>query len=192
MIAPHLARAGRPGDVCVLLLPGDDELPRLHQLQCSLQARYSGRPHTPVHLTCQRFDVEDETALSLLGSQVRSALDGSPPFPIVATSLVEVASPFWGTRLLRWLIRVTDELHHFCALVDDALVAGGARLHYPHSAGWDPRHVTALEDIPEAETAGHVLGVAYPHDLFLARQVVLSRITGVRDFEILDRLALSS
>jgi hypothetical protein len=175
-------RAGRPGD---------DERPRLRRLQQTLQVRCGGRPHTPVHLTCQRFDVDDERALARLVPKVRTALHGCPPFPLVAISLIEVASPFWGTRLLRWQVRVTDELHRFCALLDEALVAGGARLHYPHSAGWDPKRVTALEDIPEAETAGHVPGVAYPHHLFHARQVVLSRIAGARDFEILDRFALS-
>ena len=52
-------RVARPGDVCVLLEPAEDEIADLRQRQAALQARFGGCPHERVHLTCQRFELQD-------------------------------------------------------------------------------------------------------------------------------------
>jgi len=168
-----------------------DEVSDLRQRQLALQARFGGTLHKVVHLTCQRCAIEDERRIANPIRQLE-ALHTVPPFPIVAVSLIQHTHPFWRTRLLRWRIRVTDELHRFCTLVDSALTQAGAALHYAFSTSRDPKPVTALEGVPQADLDSYLATAKYPHHLFYARQVVLSRIWGRGTFEILSRIQLES
>jgi hypothetical protein len=93
-------------------------------------------------------------------------------------------------RLLRWHVRVTDALHRFCTLVDDTLTYAGATLHYPFSTSWEPKSVTALEKIPQIDPISDLANTEYPHHLFYACQVVLSRVIGRGAFEILAQTRL--
>jgi hypothetical protein len=86
-------RIARPGDVCVLLEPAEDEVVDLRQRQAALQARFGGCPQERVHLTCQRFELQDEHPLPDLIRRLRSGLVAVRPFPIVAVSLVQPVSP---------------------------------------------------------------------------------------------------
>ena len=83
--------------------------------------------------------------------RLKRQLSTCTPFAIVALSLVQYEHAFWGTRILRWHVNVTDELYRFCVLVDSALAESGAELHYPFSTSREPKHATALEDVPEAD-----------------------------------------
>jgi hypothetical protein len=184
-------RPARPGDTFVLLLPAADEIAGLCERQKSLQSRFGGRPHEPVHLTCQRFELPEERPLPSLLDRLRLKLAGVPAFPIVATSIVQMEHPFWETRLLRWQIRGTRALRHFVALVDECLVEMGIRPHYPLTREWGPGLVTALEQIPKLDPDRELDGLDFPHPLFTARQVVISRIKGQKQFEVLGRLGLT-
>lgn len=181
-------RPAQPGDLCVLLEPSADEVPNLRQRQLALQASFGGRPHQVVHLTCQRCAIEDARSTDLIREV--ETLRTVPPVAIVAVSLIQFPHSFWGTRLLRWQIQVTDELHHMCTLVDSALTRAGATLHYAFSTSRKLKPVTALEDIPQADLEGYLATAEYPHHLFYARQVVLSRILGRGRFDILARIKL--
>jgi hypothetical protein len=187
---PH--RTAQPGDVCVLLEPAEEEVADLRQRQVALQARFGGRPHERVHLTCQRFELPDGRLLPDLIRHLRRALVAVRPFLIVAVSLVEAYHRFWGSRLLRWCIQGSDDLRRFEGIVEDALVAAGVRPHFSVTSGWEPTLVTALEAIPEVDLDRHPGDVSLPHHLFVARQVVLSRIKGRREFEILETIELGS
>lgn len=182
-----LTRPAQPGDMFVLLVPSEDELPTLRQRQLALQARFGGRPHEVVHVTCQRFTLPDGRPVEGLIRQFKRRIATCAPFPIVATSLIQYEHAFWGTRILRWLVRVTDELHRFCVLVDETLAAGGATPHYTFSASRAPKHMTALEDVPEADLDGYQPETPYPHHLFTARTAVCSLLKGQGAFEILAR-----
>lgn len=184
-------RTAKPGDICVLLEPSEDESAELRQRQISLQALFGGRPHECVHLTCQRFELQDEYLLPDVIRNLQSALLTVQPFPIIAVSLIQLDHPFWQSRLLRWRIQGTSELQCFGATVEEALVTMGITPHFSHTSGWRPTLVTALEAIPEANLDRHLGGMLFPHHLFVARQVVLSRIKGRGDFQILGTIQLS-
>jgi len=185
-------RSARPGDVCVLLEPGEEEIAELRQRQVALQARFGGRPHERVHLTGQRFELLDEYLLPGLIRRLRRALVAVRPFPIVAVSLVQSYHRFWGSRLLRWRIRGSDDLRRFGIIVEDTLVAVGVRPHFAVASGWEPTVVTALEAIAEVDLDGHLGHTPFPHHLFVARWAVLSRIRGRGEFEILETIRLNS
>ncbi len=182
-------RPAQPGDMFILLQPSEEEAACLRQRQLALQARLGGQPHETVHLTCQRFTLGDESRVTGLIDQV-TKLHTQLPFAIIAVSLIQFEHAFWGTRLLRWQVRVTDELHRFRTLVDDTLTQAGATLHYPFSTSREPWSATALENIPEIDLDSYLAHAEYPHHLFYACQVVLSRIVGRGAFEILAQARL--
>jgi hypothetical protein len=52
---PTPFRPARAGDICILLLPDDDEMSRLNEHQRFLTSHFGGQIHQTVHLTVQRF-----------------------------------------------------------------------------------------------------------------------------------------
>jgi len=177
-------RIARPGDVCVLVEPAEDEITGLRQRQAALQARFGGRPHERVHLTCQRFELQDEHPLPDLIRLLRSGLVVVRPFSLVAVSLVQLESPFWRSRLLRWCIQSSDDLRRLGRIVERTLAAVDIAPHFSLASGW----VTALDGIPEVDLERNLDDIPFPHHLFTARRVVLSRIRGYRQFEILETI----
>ncbi len=185
-------RTARPGDVCVLLEPGEEEVPKIREIQTSLQALLGGYPHERVHLTCQRFRLKEDNLLTAVIEQLDARVASLPPVSVTADAFVVMESPFWQSRLLRWRVQITEDLRRLVTAVEDGLVAAGARPHFPSAAGWMPTLVTALEDFPKREDAGDKLRAqAFPKHLFTGRQVVLSRIAGQRKFDILRTIQLS-
>ena len=185
-------RIARPGDVCVLVEPAEDEITGLRQRQAALQARFGGRPHERVHLTCQRFELQDEHPLPDLVRLLRRGLGAVRPFPIVAVSLIQYESPFWRSRLLRWRIRPSDDVRRLGRIVERTLAAVGIAPHFSLASGWEPTLLTALDGIPEVDLERNLDDIPFPHHLFTARRVVLSRIRGHRQFEILETIRLSA
>ena len=182
-------RLAQPGDMFVLLEPSAQEAICLRQRQLALQARFGGQPHELVHLTCQRFTLGDESRVNGVIDRV-VGLHTQPPLDLVAISLIQFEHAFWGSRLLRWQVRVTDELHCFCRLVDDILTQAGATVHYPWSTSWENKSVTALENVPPVDLDSSLAETEYPHQLFDVCQVVLSRIADQSVFEILAQARL--
>jgi hypothetical protein len=190
-VEPREPRTARPGDICVLLEPAEDEITELRQLQMSLQSLYGGRLHERVHLTCQRFELGDGQVLPDIVQRLGDSIAALQPFHITASSLVEMEHPFWQTRLLRWRIQVTDDVRRFVQLVERGLVAGGVRPHFSYTSGWVPTLVTALEAIPKLDLEHPPAGIPFPQYLFTGRQVRLSKIVGRRQFEILATIPLT-
>jgi hypothetical protein len=185
-------RTARPGDVCVLLVPGPDEVERLQQMQASLQSVFGGTPHQPVHLTCQRFEMAHDDPLPDIVQHLKARLGVVPPVSVIADSVVRVEHPFWRSSLLRWRIRVTDEVRHLVKTIEAGLVAARITPHFPLGSGWVPTLVTALEGIPPGKDLDRHLGEdPFPLDLFTGRWVVLSRILEQREFEILWAMQLT-
>lgn len=179
-------RTARPGDVCVLLVPGRDEADRLQRMQASLQLVFGGAPHEPVHLTCQRFDMVHDHPVSDIIQNLEGRLAAVPPVPVVAASMIQVEHPFWQSRLLRWRITVTDRVQCLIKAIEDGLVAASIDPHFPRDSGWMPTLVTALEGIlPGEDPERRLSKEVFPLHLFTGRRVVLSRILSHREFEIL-------
>jgi hypothetical protein len=185
-------RTAEPGDVCVLLGPGQDEAERLHRLQASLQSVFGGVPHEPVHLTCQRFEMAQDVPLPGIIQHLEARLAVIPPISVVADSVIQIEHPFWQSTLLRWHIDATDEVSHLSAAIEDGLVAAGTTPHFPRDSGWAPALVTALEGItPLADLDRQLNKTLSPLYLFTGRWVVLSRILGQGEFELLWAMQLT-
>ncbi len=183
-------RVARAGDVCLLLEPGRDELPRLRQRQAALQARFGGRPHRRVHLTFQRFELGDESRVAPMVRGLADSLVGLPPIPLVAVSLAQLEAPFWGMRQLRWCIQGSAALSWLGRRTEAGLVAAGVTPHFFGGRNWNPTLVTALDQVPESDMAAHLAELTFPRPLFTGRWVVVSKILGRARFEILDRIEL--
>jgi hypothetical protein len=182
----------KPGDVCVLVLPEPDDADRLRQLQMSLQSVFGGTLHEPVHLTCQRFRMAHDDPLPGIIQNLEATLAIVPPVSVVAASVVQVEHPFWQSSLLRWRIEATDEVRRLATAIEDGLVAAGITPHFPRDSGWAPTLVTALEGITPEEDLDHRPSKdLFPLYLFTGRWVVLSRILGRREFEILWAMQLT-
>lgn len=178
----------RPGDVCILLEPDTNEVPRLRWLQRQLQSTFGGRMQERVHFTCQRFELPDAGKLPLVTQALQAQLGAVAPFPVHADSLELVEHPFWEFCVLRWDLDRTPEMWRFAQLVESALIEAGVALHYPCGDGWRP-HVTALEAI--ASPNGHeVNGTHRGQLLYTARCVVLSQVLEGKRFEILATIEL--
>jgi hypothetical protein len=180
-------RPAQPGDLFLLLEPSEAERAAVRELQAALQVRYGGRPQAYVHLTCQRFALDGGPAVESVIASLRAALSGSRPLSIRATSFIDSGSPFWQTRLLRWRIEPTDELLAFRALIDRTLQGQGIAPHYP----WTSFHVTALEGVIGREGDALSFEDGLPRSLFVARQVVLSRLRGQFEFDLLAEIDLA-
>lgn len=181
-----------PGDVCVLLIPGQDEVERLRRLQASLQLILGGMPHEPVHLTCQRFEMADDLPLPQVIQHLQAGLSTISPVSVIADSVVHFESQFWQSSLLRWRIDSTDEIQRLATAIEDGLVAAGRTPHFLRESGWAPALVTALEGItPRVDPDLQLNKNLFPLYLFTGRWVALSRILGQREFELLWAMQLT-
>ena len=172
-----------------MLEPNVEDMPGIHQLQTSLQMQVGGRIHRRVHLTCQRFSIEDGASTKALVRQLAARIAPLPPIPVRAGAFVVMESVFWKTRLLRWQIQVTEEMRRLLTAIEAGLASAGVQPHYRVVEVARSMLVTALEDLPE-EVNLRPAKEGLPLSLFTGRRVVLSRIVGQRRFEILATLPL--
>ena len=68
----------------------------------------------------------------------------------------------------------------------------GITPHFLVTSGWESTLVTALEGIPGTYLGSYLGDMPFPQHLFIAWQVVLSRIKGRGEFEILETIQLSN
>jgi hypothetical protein len=183
-------RTAQAGDLYVVLEPAPDEVPGVRRQQLALRSIFGGRPHDPVHFSCQRFELPTGVGAEELIRRLREGLRPMPAFPIVAKGLVQLEHSFWGTRLLRWRVRPSKALTVFLNALEDALRPLDAVLHFPTDQGWRPSLVTALEDVGELDLDAYPERAPFPHYLFTARRAVLSRILGPGRFEVLASFTL--
>ena len=184
----HAPRVARPGDVCILLEPDTDEIPRLRALQSHLQSSFGGRPQDRVHFTGQRFRLPGAAHLPPLLQELQKQLANLPPFPVRAHCLELVEHPFWEFCVLRWDLHRTAPMWRFARSVENALLRSGMTPHYPCDDGWRP-HVTALEAIP-SPNGFHFNGTHQGERLYTARRVTLSQLQQGKRFQILATIEL--
>jgi len=180
-------RPAQVGDICVLLESVDDaEATHLYHYQQTLQARFGGKAVVPVHLTCHRLEIQGDAQLATLHEALGQVLSTVSPFALTALSLQTLYVPVLGTCMLKWRVDVTDELRHFSYLVRDAVSRVGATSLYAPDAV--SSLVTALQGVGDLSSEALEIPNMFPHHLFTAAKVELSRIEGPNDFASLATL----
>ena len=187
-----LARPAQAGDLFILLEPVPDELANIREYQRDLQHLFGGRIYENVHVTCQRFTLQDDGSKSDTVHHLVESLSHFHPFSIMTDSLVMVHPPFWQSYMLRWKIRMTEEWWAFVESINSVLEAIEC---FPHYSIEEPATCTALEmDVEKNVADGSMLGL--PCCLFSAQRITLSQLTKVgkheREFEILATVHLSA
>lgn len=187
MTAGFVTRSAQPGDICVLLRPLVFESKVIRQHQAALQAVFGGTLTDDLHLTCQRFEVRSAEALAKLTTDLHALAKSSKAMPLTATHIVPFYSRFRKGHILKIGITITDELRKFTAGLNDVMVAAGISSLY--RANSQPTLVTVLENI-EQFADGEAFQELLPFHLFTARQLALSRINAVDDFELMDSILI--
>lgn len=182
-------RVARPGDICVLLEPGLDDIPGIRRLQQHLQSGFGGHCQERIHFTCQRFELPHVNRLPLVLHHLQEALASVSAFSVRADHLELVDHPFWEFSVLRWDLQLSRQMRRFARRVQAALEEAEVTYHYPFGDGWRP-HVTALEAIPSANGVPTPNGQHAGKRLFTGQRVTLSQVAPGKHFEILETIPL--
>jgi hypothetical protein len=195
---PTQFRPAQVGDICILLLPDDDELTRLNEHQRFLTSHFGGQIHQAVHLTVQRFAPPTHSNLqphsaSLRGqmsliSSLAEKLVVTPPLSFTALSSFSIYSNFKNNHIVKWEIPATDELRRYVSLTNRALDEVGVLPTDRYTDDWISTWVTALDGVTNTEITGEQIGVKYPHHLFTARRIWLSEIKEGNGYEVLAQM----
>jgi len=184
-------RPAEVGDICILLEPfREDEITRLRQMQASLQSIFGGTQIDRVHLTCQRFTIRDAQELRNIQSRLSELLGNVEPFPLTALSLQTLYVTFRQTNILKWRIEKTVALRHLTAMLEQTLLGMGIEPLY--GTGFVSSLVAALKGVPELEDSRLAEYEGLPQRLFDGEQVVMSKLCGANEFEILAKIPLLS
>ena len=181
-------RPARIGDICLLLEPArEEEIHQLRQHQAILQSLFGGVPIEEIHLTCHRFECRDELIGNLI-TGLENDFRMVCPIALKALSIETLHVPVRQTNILKWRIEVSKALEEFVAIVERRVVAAGAQPLY--MAGFVSSLVAALRGVAKLEKdAGDRYG-ELPYHLFTGEKVVLSKIEGANEFDVLATIYL--
>jgi hypothetical protein len=180
-------RSAQPGDLCILISPGEEERLLLRKEQDILAKFYSGWIVPEPHVTVQRFRMESGRSLSTILNQIQIRFQKVTPFTVYAVGLTQFLAPFWGTYVLRWLLLEDHSLRQFFATLDGTLTSLGCQVDYAHEipatcGAVDLTHEVNLEEGPDLK---------FPRPLFIVQKVTLTGIVGVNEFETLGEIHLT-
>lgn len=181
---PTRFRPAQAGDICILLLPDDDEMTRLNEHQRFLASHFGGQIHQNVHLTVQRFAPPTHSNLQSLISILSNKLIHTPHLSFTALSSFAIYSNFKNSHIVKWEIAETDELRHYVSLTNRALDEVGVSLAERYADDWNSTWVTAIDGVTNTEITGEQIGVKYPHHLFSARRIWFSEIKEGNSYEV--------
>jgi len=171
----------QPGDICVLLMPDQPDLPGIRRMQEELVAAYGGWLVPEVHITCQRFRIDQPSSLDEYLLRLRTYLGRQAGFPVFASRLVQYEAAFWQTHVLRWEVELTVEFNRFIQLLDVAIRETDLQPDYPHDVPFTCSAVDLTAQVKLNQPANR----KYPFQLFQARRAIFSRVLGFNDFEML-------
>jgi len=182
-------RTAQPGDLCILLEPGDpDEITALRQHQLALQRRYGGEVMNPVHITPQRFTLaHPQQQYQALLDQLEALAAHWQPFKISAGGLLPFHSDYRQAHIIKWKVLPPDEMVSFSSQLEHILTTIGGTSLYP--PGWVSVLVTALTGI-DPGTAQDEPDLSFPQPLFTPSLLTLSKIHGPTEFEVLEQIPL--
>jgi hypothetical protein len=181
-------RIAQPGDIFILLVPSAQELHLLRQWQADLQIRYGGKTVKHLHITSQRFtphqDLLEESSLELL----KNELQNLQPFPVFTDKLIQFYARYWDTLVLRWRVQGTDAYTRFRKVLDQTLEMIQCPSHFDRQ-----RHAScgALNLDVGSDLEVNPPLRKFPAYLFTARDLLISKLVGDNEFEIIETIKLS-
>jgi hypothetical protein len=182
-VASVKVRAAQAGDICLLLVPSRPPSPKVKALLEGLKREFGGRIIEPLHVTVDRVKAADTEGL------VRAVRECTPRLRSAAvrgSGLFVLRSEYRGADVLKLDVDRDEALGHDVDELRTAL----------RQAGLDPMYgdgrsmtVTALERI-DRSAAPNLTALGLPLDLFVGDMLLVSRIRGVGNYEILDTAML--
>ncbi|MCU0486771.1 MAG: hypothetical protein MUC85_11760 [Anaerolineales bacterium] len=182
-------RIGQPGDITLLLEPVDPvEIKDMRKHQFALQEHYGGELMEPVHLTCQRFTLNDEQYYPWLLETLTAFAAQYEPFTLQAQGLLPFYSEYRQVSLLKWEVVLDPRLESFSARLEHILMQPWITSLY--TPGWVSTLVTALVNINPETTQPLERLSSFPHPLFMPGILTISKLQRPSEFEIMDKLPL--
>jgi phage baseplate assembly protein W len=184
-LASVTVRAAKAGDICILLVPSRPPSADVKDLLEGLRRDYGGRIVAPLHVTVDRVAAADTADL------VRAIRECVPRLRMAAVrgeGLFVLRSAYRGTNVLKLDVGRDSALDRDVDELRSALRQAGLAPMYGDERSMS---VTALERI-ERPGAPDTAAAALPLDLFIGDTVLVSRIRGVGNYEILDTASLTA
>ena len=179
-----------PGDLCVLL-GESSEYTDLHRpdWQIDLQDRFGGVFTVPLHVTCHRLTFSKPSEIATYCREVIRVLSDFCAFTVSGGDLSVVYSDFRSNRIIKCHSRANHELRAALAAVDEVTSHFEVKSAFTHPSPVETVPITVIEGITEDATALDTIG-ELATDLFVATELVFSKIVAVDTYMTVDRLEL--
>ncbi len=166
-------RTAQSGDLFLLLTPTAQELQRVQQYQLNLQDIYGGHRIDHIHITCQRFSLENGLSTKYIVDYLQKEISKFTTFPIFADKVIQFHAPFWQSQMLRWRIQNTNAWVEFQYQLRTLLNEMNCPSHYERIRR---ATCTALMLDSKVSVEQEDIHTKYPFYLFQACQVMISRV----------------
>jgi hypothetical protein len=176
-------RAAEPGDICILLVPSSPASSEVNAVLERLRDEFGGRIVAPLHVTIDRLASPDGDAIV---RAVRECLPRLRRTSIRGNGLFVLRSEYRGADVLKVDVARDEALDHDIVELRAALRRAGL---WPVYGDERSMTVTALERIARAAALDPAAAGLQAH-LFVADTILVSRILGIGQYEILHTATL--
>ena len=148
-----------------------------------MRGEFGGRIVEPLHVTLERTDGEDPRGLA---AAVREHAPHTRPVAVRGENLLITPSPYRGGDVLKLQVAHSEPLRRESDAVRSAIRAAGLRSLYGDDRSTT---VTVLERVDRHGPLDQSRWTL-PVDLFMADELIVSRIVDASTYDILDRVAI--
>jgi hypothetical protein len=166
----------------VLFAPSRPIAPAIRDRLEHLRSEFSGRIVDPLHLTLERTDGKDA---DVIAAAVRGFAVRVGPIAVRGETLFITRSPYRGSDVLKLHVTESEPLRRQIDALRSTFRKAGLRSLYGDERATS---VTVLEQI---ERDGPLDGWPLPMELFVADELIVSRILGPSRYDILNRIAVT-
>jgi hypothetical protein len=182
-------RAAVTGDYFLTAIPDDEDRERIQALQQELIAEIGGEAAAYVHLTLQRFEIEDSSKESGILDHLEEAANTAEPAEVIAEDLIVTYHRYFDSRSVRWRVDPTPELGRLTLLSAQTILRQGGHSHWPNAEASIAQFMTVIWLNEDAELPSHLLA-DYPRHVMTVRNLEITRLVGEKEFETLRQFSL--
>ncbi len=177
-------RAAQAGDICILLVPSRPPSTNVKALLDGLRAEFGGRIVEPLHVTVDRVAA---VAIEDVVPAIRECVPRLRRAAVRGNGLFVLRSEYRGADVLKLDVERDEALDHDIDELRAVLRTAGLTPMYGDERSMT---VTALERIERPAAPDPARLGALPLDLFVGDTLLMSRIRGVGNYEILATASL--